>query len=312
MQNVRGRSDRIRPQIQRQTRPLPRSHQPQRQRQIPRNIAVRTRRERRHRRSHLIGDREILRRLPEIPPRTERRDIRLRDHRPLRELPPQKRLRPLRRTVIHPRQQTQRKHILAALGLLPGQTELLQRLQRQRRQRHRMDPVPLQGPVLQRRHIPADLRHRPLRELVRVHDDLPAPGHIREIRPQRRRVHRHQHIRRVPRRENVMIREMQLERRHPRQRPGRRPDLRRKIRQRRQIIPERRRLRGEPVTRELHTITRITSEPDHHPIQPANLPHTGPGRHRLGHVDVQRVYRVHRHALRPLWVPVQRRGSAAR
>jgi hypothetical protein len=64
---------------------------------------------------------------------------------------------------------------------------------------------------------------------------------------------------------------MHLERRHPRQRALRRPDLGREVRERRQIIAERRRLLGEPVTRQLHPITGITREPDDHPIELLDL-----------------------------------------
>ncbi|GAA3089269.1 hypothetical protein GCM10020254_37700 [Streptomyces goshikiensis] len=38
-----------------------------------------------------------------------------------------------------------------------------------------------------------------------------------------------------------------------------------------EVVPERRRFRGEPVTGQLHAVTRVTREPDDHPIETADL-----------------------------------------
>src|SRR5205085_988843 len=42
------------------------------------------------------------------------------------------------------------------------------------------------------------------------------------------------------------------------------------VRQSRQVVTERRRLRGEPVTGELHPVTGVAREPDHHPVPSAD------------------------------------------
>ncbi|CAM5512819.1 hypothetical protein SAFG77S_05903 [Streptomyces afghaniensis] len=68
-----------------------------------------------------------------------------------------------------------------------------------------------------------------------------------------------------------MIGEVQLEGRHTRQGPGGRPDLGREVRQRRQVVAERRGLRGETVTGELHTVTRVPREPDDHSVEATNV-----------------------------------------
>jgi len=111
-----------------------------------------------------------------------------------------------------------------------------------------------------------------------VEDERRARGQIAQVRLQRRRVHRHQHVRTVARRQNVVVGEMHLERRHPRQRPLRRADLGREVRQRRQIITENRRLCGESVTRQLHTVSGVPGNPDHDPVELLNsLGHAGGG-----------------------------------
>src|SRR5690606_18714361 len=111
----------------------------------------------------------------------------------------------------------------------------------------------------------------PLGELVRVDDDLRAARQIPDVRPQRGRVHRHQDVRRVTRGEDVVVGEMQLEGRDTRQGAGGRADLRGEVRQGRQVVAERRGLRGEAVTGELHAVTRVPREPDDHPVEPADV-----------------------------------------
>src|SRR5690606_9074150 len=56
-----------------------------------------------------------------------------------------------------------------------------------------------------------------------------------------------------------------------RQGAGGRADLRGEVRQGRQVVAERRGLRGEAVTGELHAVTRVPREPDDHPGEPADV-----------------------------------------
>jgi hypothetical protein len=134
-----------------------------------------------------------------------------------------------------------------------------------------MDLVRVQRAVLQRRGLVADLGHGALGELVRVDDDLAAARHVADVGLERRRVHRDQHVRRVAGREDVVVGEVQLEAGDTRERPGGGPDLRGEVRQRGEVVAERRRLRGEPVTRQLHAVTGITREADDHPVQSADF-----------------------------------------
>ncbi|GAA3298223.1 hypothetical protein GCM10020295_33230 [Streptomyces cinereospinus] len=75
----------------------------------------------------------------------------------------------------------------------------------------------------------------------------------------------------VARGEDVVVGEVQLERRDTRQRAGGRPDLGGEVRQRRQVVAEGRGLRGEAVTGELHTVTRVPREPDDHSVETADV-----------------------------------------
>ncbi len=120
-------------------------------------------------------------------------------------------------------------------------------------------------------------------ELVGVRDDVGAKWQVGDVRLQRRRVHRNEHVRRVARRQDVVVGEVQLEGRHPWQRAGRRADLGREVGQCRQVVAEGRGLRGETITGELHTVTGVAGEPDDHPVDLLNLLAGGRSRRRSGH-----------------------------
>ena len=111
----------------------------------------------------------------------------------------------------------------------------------------------------------------PLGERVAVDDQRAALGEVLEVRLQRGRVHRDEDVRTVTGREDVVVREVQLEAAHAGQGAGWSADLGGKIRERRQVIPEDRGLLGEPVPRELHTVTRVAGEPDDDVIELLDL-----------------------------------------
>ena len=95
--------------------------------------------------------------------------------------------------------------------------------------------------------------------------------HVAEVRLQGGRVHRDQHVGRITRSEDVVVGEVDLEGRHPGQRALRRPDLRGEVRERRQVVAERRRLLGEPVTGQLHAVPGVARQPDDHPVELLHL-----------------------------------------
>jgi hypothetical protein len=71
----------------------------------------------------------------------------------------------------------------------------------------------------------------------------------------RSRVHRHEHVGRVARREDVLRGEVDLERRDAGERAGRRADLRREARERREVVAVLGGGLGEAAPGELHTVT---------------------------------------------------------
>ena len=173
---------------------------------------------------------------------------------------------PLLRPVVHPRQQAEGEHVLRPLGVLLGEARLLQRAAGQRRHRHRVHLVALQRAVVQRRPVVADLGQVPLGELVGVDDQHAARGEVADVRLQRGGVHRHEHVRPVAGGEDVVVREVQLERRHARQRPGGGADLGGEVGERREVVAERPGLGGEPVAGQLHAVAGVTGEPDDDPV----------------------------------------------
>ena len=223
VQDVAGRRDRVRAEEHRQPGDLPRGHDPVGDRGVAGDLAVVARGQRRRR--DVVGHGERLGGLAVRVARTEREHVRLGEVGSLRELLPQEPFGALGGPVVHPRQQTQGEHVLRALGVLLAQPGLLQRAAGQRRHRDLVHRVALQRAVVERRDRVADLGQVPLGELVGVHDQDAAGGQVGDVRLQRGGVHRHQHVRPVAGGEDVVVREVQLERRHARQRPGGCPDL---------------------------------------------------------------------------------------
>ena len=68
-------------------------------------------------------------------------------------------------------------------------------------------------------------------------------------------------------RQDVVVGDVDLEGRDPRQGARRGPDLGREVRQRGQVVAEQRRGVGEAVTGELHPVAGVTGEADDRPIQ---------------------------------------------
>ena len=139
-----------------------------------------------------------------------------------------------------------------------------------------MHVVGVEGAVLDRVGGVADLLEIALRELIGVDDEVCPAGQVLEIGLERSRVHRDEHIGRVARSHDVVVSEVQLERRDTRQGPGRCPDLGREVGQRREIVSETCCLRGEAITGELHAVTGVAGEANDNPAEFHDL---------LGHVD---------------------------
>ena len=102
--------------------------------------------------------------------------------------------------------------------------------------------VAVERAVLERVRRVAGLLQVALGEGVAVDDQRAAAPQVVEVRLQRRRVHRHEHVRLVARREDVVVGEVDLEAGDARQRAGGRADLGGEVGQRREVVAERRRL----------------------------------------------------------------------
>ena len=177
------------------------------------------------RRLHLVRDGERLGRLAERVAGLERLDVRVADVRRLRELLLEERERALGRAVEEPRHQPEREHVLRALGLALRDVDLLQRLERHRRQRHVVHLELAERAVLERVRRVAGLVEVPLGERVPVDDQRAALDEVLEVRLQRGRVHRDEHVRPVAGREDVVVGEVELEAGDAGQRAGGRADL---------------------------------------------------------------------------------------
>ena len=173
--------------------------------------------------------------------------------------------------VVQPGEHAEREHVLRPLGVLPGDVEGLQGLDGHRGDRYGVHVVLLKGVVLKRAALIADLGQVPLSELIGVDDQVAAPGQVLDVGFQGGRVHRDEHVRRVPRREDIVVGELQLETRNACQSACRGPDFGWEIRHGGQVIPEDGCLLGEPVSGELHAVTRIAGEPDNDVIELLDL-----------------------------------------
>ena len=116
------------------------------------------------------------------------------------------------------------------------------------------------------------------RELVGVDDEQAAAGQVGEVRLQRGRVHRDQHVGGVARRHDVVVGEVQLEGADARQGARRRADLGGEVGQRRQVVAEGRRLAGEPVAGQLHAVAGVAGEPDDDAVELDDALHEATGR----------------------------------
>ncbi len=96
-----------------------------------------------------------------------------------------------------------------------------------------------------------------LGELARVDDHQPARFQRRHIGFQCRRVHRDQHVGRIARSVDLATSEIDLEGGHTEQRALRRADLRREIREGRQIVSRQRGGERELPTRQLHAVAAV-------------------------------------------------------
>ena len=224
-----GRRDRVRPQKQIQAGELRGRDQPIGEGGVAADLPVDARRH--LGRCDLVADRKVLGGLAVGVARLECRRVRLRDLGPLGELLRDEVERPLGGPVVEPAHQPQREEVLRALGLARGDPfDPLQGSDRHRCQRHLVHVVVGERAVLERARLVARLLQVALLERVGVDDQHPALRQVADVRLQRRRVHRDQHVRCVAGREDVVVCEVELEARDARKRARRGADLGREVR----------------------------------------------------------------------------------
>ena len=131
--------------------------------------------------------------------------------------------------------------------------------------------------VVERVGVVADLVEVALVERVGVDEHRRARRQLGQVGLQRRRVHRHEHVRRVARRDDVVVGDVHLERRHAGDGAGRRTDLGREVRHRRQVVAEHGADVGEAVAGELHAVAGVAGEPDDDLVEVVGLERSGLG-----------------------------------
>src|SRR5699024_7380215 len=155
------------------------------------------------------------------------------------------------------------EHVLRPALLLAGQrVELGERLDGDRGERHPVDVPGGEALVLERARGPADLLQVAGGELVGVEDDRRATGDVGEVRLERGRVHRDEHVGGVAGREDVTAGEVHLEGADPGDGPLRGADLGGVVRQRREVVAQRSAVGGEPVAGQLHPVPGVAGEAD--------------------------------------------------
>ena len=260
----RGR-DRVRAQEHRQLRELTGGDHTPRERGVARDVRVRAGRE--LGRLHLIGVSEQLGRLAEVVTGFEGSCVRREDLRRLREPLLDPRERGVDRPGVHPRHEAEREEVLRPVGVTRLDAERRGRLLRERGHRHLVHRVALETAVAQRVRRVARLREVALVERVDVHDEGAAGLEPIEVGLQGGGVHRDEHARGVARSGDLVVGDVDLERRDAGQGAGRSTDLGGKLGERRQVVAEQRARAREPVASELHAVARVAGESDDHPMQ---------------------------------------------
>ncbi len=210
----------------------------------------------------LIGGAESLGGFAVIPPRLEGEHVGLGDVGLAGELLPDEGLAGLDRSPVHPRQQTQREHVLGPLTVFLGRADRLDGAERQRGHRDGMHHIIGQLVGLQRVCYVTHLRQVAFGEFVGIRDHHSAAGQVADVGLQRGRVHRDEHVRPVAGGQDVVVGDLNLEGRDSGQCACGGTDLGGIVRLSREVVAEERGLRGESVTGELHTVTGVAGESD--------------------------------------------------
>ncbi len=269
VEDVGGRGDRVGPEEQRQPRLRGPGDQAVGQREVAGDVAVGAAVHRS--RLDLVLHHERLGGLTEVPAGLERRDVGVADVGGLGEASLEERGGGVGGAAVHPRQQSEREHVLRAARVLARQPELLHGLHGHGGELEGVHVVLGERLVLERVLGVAGLGEVARGEVVGVDDDRRALLDVGEVRPERGRVHRDEDVGGVPGREDVVVGEVDLERRDTGQGALGRPDLRREVGQGGEVVAEGGGLLGEAVAGELHAVAGVAGEPDDHAVELLDL-----------------------------------------
>ena len=170
----------------------------------------------------------------------------------------------LGRAGVHPADQPEREEVLRAFGVAGLHAERLGRLDRDRGHRDLVDAERGERVVV----AAGSARSPPCRgcacsNVSTLISKVEPGARSRRFAFKRGGVHRDEDVGRVARRHDVVVGDVDLERRHTGDRSGGRTDLGREVGLGRQVVAEHRRQLREPVADELHAVARVAREPDH-------------------------------------------------
>src|ERR1019366_6540916 len=166
------------------------------------------------------------------------------------------------RPGVHPRQEAEGEEVLGPLGVARLDPQGLGGLEGDRRHGDLDDPKGGEGAVLEGTGLVAGLVEAALLEGVRVDEHRPGRLELADVRPQRRRVHGHEHAGHVARGEDLVVRDVDLERGNPGDGAGRGSNLCWEVRHRRQVAAEGGAHVAEPVAGQLHPVAGVAGEAD--------------------------------------------------
>ena len=204
--------------------------------------------------------------LAEVVAGAERPRVRLRHERAGLEPVGDPLERALDRAGVEPADEAEREEVLGALSVARLDPDLLARLLGDRGHRDLIEGEVREAAVGQRVRVVAGLGQRALVEGVEVGDDRRSALDVGHVRTEPRRVHRHEHVWGVAVRRDLVVRDVDLKRRHASERARWCPDLRWIVREGRQVVAQDRAGCREPVASQLHAITGVTGEADDHPV----------------------------------------------
>jgi hypothetical protein len=203
---------------------------------------------------------EHLGRLAEVPSRFQHAHVGFADGRGLLETLLDPADGRLDRALEEPRGEAEREEVARTHHGARRQPHVVEGVDRQLGDVDREDLKAVERAVGQRVGRVLRLLEVLLVELLLVDDENAVGLEVIDVDLERGRIHRHQDVGRIARREHVAAGEVQLEAADARQRAGRGANLGWKVGQGAQVVADQRRLVGEVHARELHAVTRVTGE----------------------------------------------------